>query len=175
MTAPSDTTPLTALPAPHRAALAAFLLALLAIGGAWYSQLVWDLAPCELCLLERWPYYVGLPVLVAAILALWAGVPRAGRALLGFAALIFLAGAVLGAYHAGVEWKFWPGPAACTGHYSAGGSNDDFLKSLESTQAVRCDAAAIRILGLSLAGWNAVVSIAVAVLAMMGARAGRRR
>jgi disulfide bond formation protein DsbB len=80
----------------------------------------------------------------------------------------------LGIYHAGVEWHFWAGPTACTGQYVSPTSSDDFLKSLEAGPAVRCDDAAIRILGLSLAGWNALASLVIAVIAASGARAARR-
>ena len=87
---------------------------------------------------------------------------------------MFLISAGLGVYHAGVEWGFWAGPGACTGQYAAPASTDDFLKSLEAGPSVRCDEAAIRIVGLSLAGWNALASLAIAAIAAMGARAARR-
>jgi disulfide bond formation protein DsbB len=161
----------------RRAGMAALVLAVLAIGGAWYSQLVWGLAPCELCLLQRWPYYVGVPLAAVTVVIAFSG-PGRGRnvvaALLGVLALVFLISAGLGVYHAGVEWGFWPGPSACNGQYVAPASTDDFLKSLEAGQSVRCDEAAIRILGLSLAGWNALVSLAIALIAGAGAKAAWR-
>lgn len=162
---------------PRRAGMAALVLAFLAIGGAWYSQLFWGLEPCELCLLQRWPYYVGMPLAaVAVVIAFRAqGSRRKTVALvLWLLALVFLVSAGLGVYHAGVEWGFWPGPSACTGQYVAPASTDDFLKSLEAGPSVRCDEAAIRILGLSLAGWNALVSLAIAFIAMVGANSARR-
>jgi disulfide bond formation protein DsbB len=76
---------------------------------------------------------------------------------------VWIGSAVFGAYHAGVEWKFWPGPDTC------GGSLSGILPDL-SKPVVACDAAAIRILGLSLAGWNAVISLAMAAVALVGAR-----
>ncbi len=174
-------TSLDALPpfvvTPRRAAFAVLFLAALAIGGAWFSQLVMGLAPCELCLFQRWPYYVGVPVAaLASILALGSAGRRGDTLalLLALLALIFLVSAGLGIYHAGVEWGFWPGPTACTGQYVSPASSDDFLKSLESGPSVRCDQAAIRILGLSLAGWNALVSILIAVISVAGAKAARR-
>jgi disulfide bond formation protein DsbB len=173
--AASDALPPFAGLAP-RAGIAALVLALLAIGGAWYSQLVLGLSPCELCLLQRWPYYVGVPL--AAVTAILASSRRETRrnlvaALFWLVALVFLVSAGLGIYHAGVEWGFWAGPGACTGQYLAPASTDDFLKSLQAGPSVRCDEAAIRILGLSLAGWNAVVSLLIVAIAATGAKPAR--
>jgi disulfide bond formation protein DsbB len=167
-----------ALPPPlmtaRRAGIAVLALAVLAIGGAWYSQLVWGLAPCELCLLQRWPYYIGVPLAaVTAALAFSAEPSRLVALLFSFLALIFLVSAGLAAYHAGVEWGFWPGPSACTGQYVAPASTDDFLKSLDAGAPVRCDEAAIRILGLSLAGWNVLASLAIAGIAALGAKSAK--
>lgn len=126
--------------------------------------------PCELCLKERIPFYVGLPP--AAGLALLA--PRLPRpaSRVGFAllALVFAAGAVLGAYHVGVEWKLWAGPTGCSGAASAPADVGDFLDQLKSVTVVRCDEAALQVLGLSLAGWNAVLSAGLAALAILGWR-----
>jgi disulfide bond formation protein DsbB len=161
-----------------RAALAVFLLAAFAICGALYTQLAWGLQPCELCLLQRWPYYAGVPIAAAALVITSRTPARRrgfGTRLLWLLALIFLVSFWLGAFHAGVEWGFWPGPTACTGSYAPAANTDDFLKSLETTAVVRCDAAAIRILGLSLAAWNAVASLAIAGIAFIGARASRLR
>ena len=154
---------------PLRAALAIFAIAFLTIAGAWIFE-KFGYAPCELCLMQRWAYYAGVP-LAALVAIIAARGPRrlagAGLALLG---LIFLGGMIFGAYHAGVEWGFWPGPTGCTGALARADSMADFLKQLETTKVVRCDAVAIRILGLSLAGWNAVISAAMAALAFIGAR-----
>jgi len=158
----------------RRLALFVLLFSILAIGGAWYSQLVWRLEPCELCLLQRWPYYVGVPVaVVTVILAFRAAQGGFLAALLWLLAVIFLVSAGLAAYHAGVEWGFWPGPSACTGQYAAPASTDDFLKSLDTGPSVRCDEAAIRILGLSLAGWNMLASLLIAAIAALGAKSAK--
>jgi disulfide bond formation protein DsbB len=82
--------------------------------------------------------------------------------------LIFAASAAFGVYHAGVEWGFWLGPSSCTGAIGKAASMQDFLHQLNSIKVVRCDAAAIRILGLSLAGWNAVISVVLAGIAALG-------
>ena len=154
---------------PLRAASGVLLVAFATIAGAWVFEWA-GYAPCELCLMQRWAYYAGVP-LAALVATIAARGPRrlagAGLALLG---LIFLGGMIFGAYHAGVEWGFWPGPTGCTGALARADSMADFLKQLETTKVVRCDAVAIRILGLSLAGWNAVISAALAMLAFTGAR-----
>lgn len=150
-----------------RAAIAIFLIAAATIAGAFVFQAL-GYAPCELCLKERIPYYAGMALaLVAIVFAL-----RGPRWLLppAFAGLIliFAASAAFGAYHAGVEWGFWPGPSSCTGTISKAGSMQEFLHQLNTVKVVRCDAVAIRILGLSLAGWNAVISVVLVGLAVSG-------
>jgi disulfide bond formation protein DsbB len=116
--------------------------------------------PCELCLMQRWAYYVGIPF--AGFMAL--GRPpwiKSGLIVLG---LMLAANAVFGVYHSGVEWKWWEGPAACSG-----GAISDGLPDL-SKPGVMCNEAALRILGLSLAGWNAIICAGLAVLAFRTTR-----
>jgi disulfide bond formation protein DsbB len=159
---------------PLRIALLVTLLALAAIAGAWMFEWAGYL-PCELCLKQRWAYYAGVPVAALVSIAVAARAPR-GLVVAGFVlvALIFAGSAVFGAYHAGVEWGFWQGPTDCTGTLSKAASVDDFMQQLQTTHVVRCDAVAIRILGLSLAGWNAVVSALIVALSIAGARLARR-
>lgn len=147
-----------------RLLLVALALALAAIAGAWFFELALGYAPCKLCLLERWPYYIGLPIGFAAWLA---GGTRTtlGRALIAMFVLVFLVSAGLGAYHAGVEWKFWAGPTDCGGRMIDGPASVlDLKKSMRATRVIRCDDAALRILGLSFAGWNVVISLVIAGL-----------
>lgn len=153
--------------------------ALVAFLGAATVAAVWILQargynPCELCLKERVPFYAGMP-LAAALAVLSPRLPRAASRV-GFAALIlvFAAGAALGAYHAGVEWKLWAGPTGCSGAAAAPAAVADFLKQLDSVTVVRCDEAALQVLGLSLAAWNALLSAGLAAVAALGFRqAGR--
>jgi len=160
---------------PKLAAAGAILVVAAAtIGGAFVFEAL-GYAPCDLCLKERIPYYAAIPVAALALALAAAGWRRLLAIALLALALIFLASAVFGAYHAGVEWGFWPGPADCTGTYRKSGSTDEFLQRLQTIKVVRCDAVAIRILGLSLAGWNAVVSALLAAVAVMGLRMSRRR
>jgi disulfide bond formation protein DsbB len=157
------------------AALIAFGLGLVAILGAWASQIWGGLSPCELCLGERVPYYWGLPILLV-ILLLWNRLPATVWTIaMIVVAAIFVWSVYLGAYHAGVEWKFWPGPTACTG----GAATIDLsqLANLDAAKSVvPCDVVQWRdpILKLSLAGYNAILSLVIAVL-LIGAIVARRR
>lgn len=148
---------------PQRAALLIFIVALATIAGAWIFE-YYGYLPCELCLKQRWAYYIGVPL--ALIVGLMAprnpGLARAGLALL---ALLWFGSMVFGIYHSGVEWKWWPGPATCTAQAGFTGGLPDLSKP-----AVLCDTPAIRILGLSLAGWNAVISLGLALVALAGLR-----
>ena len=150
------------------AALVVFAGSAATILGAWYFQYVLGLPPCPLCLEERLPYYVVIPL---SLLLAIAAIVRAPRVLIivGFLAIIaaMLCSAALGAYHAGVEWLWWPGPTDCSGPIS------DFtakplLDQLRTMRIVRCDEAAWRFLGLSLAGYNALISLALAGVAALG-------
>lgn len=124
-------------------------------------------APCPLCLTQRWAYYAAIPVLFAALALVSGGNRRAAKWLFALAALAFLANAGLGTYHAGAEWKFWPGPETCAGAASGLTSNaGNLLEQLETTHVVRCDEPAVRILGLSLAGWNVLASLAIFAAAL---------
>jgi disulfide bond formation protein DsbB len=126
-------------------------------------------APCELCLTQRYAFYAAIPLaLLTALLGSRSAhsLARAGFALL---AILFVASAVLAAYHAGVEYHWWQGPTACTDGVGSLDVND-LLKSLDSVKVVRCDEVQLRIAGLSLAGWNVVASVVLAIYAALAAR-----
>ena len=146
---------------PQRAALLIFLVSLATIVGAWIFE-YFGYAPCELCLMQRWAYYAGVPLalLVALVAPRNAGLARLGLILL---AVLWLGSMVFGIYHSGVEWKWWAGPTACTSQGGFTGGLPDL-----SAPVVMCDQPAIRILGLSLAGWNAVISLGLALAALAG-------
>ena len=143
--------------------------------GAYYFQYVLGLAPCQLCLEERIAYYVAIPL--AGLIAVGARAhARRGLLMVGLlvVGLVMLTSAGLGAYHAGVEWQFWPGPADCSGPIQSFGRASDLLRQLNSVHVVRCDAAAWRFLGVSLAGYNVLISLALAAIAAWALRASRQ-
>lgn len=145
----------------------ATLLAAGAIAGAWFSELQLHFVPCMLCLWERWPYYIGLPIALLAVLM--RGRP-AFASLCWLLALVFVVSAGLGVWHAGVEWKIFTAPD-CGGRIATGmPSLEDFRKSLSTARVVLCDEAPMRLLGLSFAGWNALASAVIAALYATAAR-----
>ena len=154
-------------PAMLAAAIAAAAAA--TILGAYFFQYVVGLSPCPLCLEQRIPYYLAIPV-AAAVAFVAANRAPVTLVRLGFGllVLILLVGAGLGVYHAGIEWKFWPGPAECTGELGKLGGGMDLMKQIQTTSLVRCDEAAWRFLGLSLAGYNGVISLVLAAVAALG-------
>jgi len=156
--------------------------AAIAIGGAltiaavYYFQYVLGYQPCPLCLEQRDAYYVSIPL--AALLWLGAEHGAAKKVLVaGFAviALAMLWNTGLAAYHAGVEWKLWPGPAECSGPLDSFGSATNLLKSLQTIHIPRCDEAAWTFLGISLAGYDVPVSLALALIALWGVKTSLSR
>lgn len=143
------------------------------IGTVWGFQRA-GYTPCELCLLERNPFYASVPLGLATALAARTGRLGAARALFALLAVVFLGSAALAAYHAGVEWKIWAGPTGCSGAVQAVPSVDDFFKALNTVKVVRCDEATLRVFGFSLAGWNMFVSLFLAVVAALGVRGAGR-
>jgi disulfide bond formation protein DsbB len=137
-----------------------------AILGAWIFQYGFGFKPCPLCLEQRYAYYFAIPLAVMVLLGDQVGASR--KVLL--AALVAIAlgmawNAGLGVYHAGVEWKWWAGPQECSGALEDLGSAGGLLNKLQSISVVRCDDAAWRFLGLSLAGYNVLISLALAAVA----------
>lgn len=151
------------------ASLAVTLMAAATIAGAWFFQLVLGIVPCPLCLEQRYAYYLAIPLGLLIALAVRRGAPRplllAGLAIL---ALASLANAWLGAYHSGVEWGFWKGPTDCSGPVVNLGSATDLLSRLDTVKVVRCDEVQWRFLGLSLAGYNLLISLLMAAIAAWG-------
>jgi disulfide bond formation protein DsbB len=157
------------------AALAIFVLSSATIVGAWYFEFVLKLPPCPLCLEERLPYHVVIPLSLLMAIAALARAPRTLLAV-GFTAIMvaMLCGAALGTYHAGVEWHLWAGPTDCSGPITDLNAKGSILGQLNSIHVVRCDEAAWRFLGISLAGYNVLISLALAAIAGYGLLASRR-
>jgi disulfide bond formation protein DsbB len=153
------------------AALAVAAVGIATILGAYYFEYVLHYQPCPLCLEQRIPYYVGIPLALVLALAVKINAPRP-LLIAGFAALALAMtiGAALAAYHAGVEWHLWAGPQECSGDPNFGRAGS-VLEQLNTVIVVRCDEAAWRLFGVSLAGYNAVISAALACLALWGLRA----
>ena len=149
--------------------LAILVIAAATIAGAWFFQLVLEILPCPMCLEQRYAYYFTIPFAVLVALAAAKGAPRsmvlAGLAVL---ALVALGNAVFGGYHAGVEWGFWPGPTDCTGSGFDPGKAGSLLENLDKVKVIRCDEVQWRFLGLSLAGYNVLISLAMAAIALFG-------
>jgi disulfide bond formation protein DsbB len=152
------------------AAMAIAVIGVATMAGFFFFQYVLGYPPCPLCLEQRYAFYISVPL--AAMILLGQSVSSSRKVLL----LAFLALAVamvwnagLGVYHSGVEWRWWPGPQDCSGatpNFSAGGS---LIDQINRTRVVRCDEAAWRFLGLSLAGYNVLVSLTLAAIALWGA------
>ncbi len=121
-------------------------------------------APCPLCLEERYAYYFAVPASAIALLLARMERTALARILLLLIALAFIANAAAGVYHSGIEWKWWPGPSECSGAFELQWEN-----GIVDTPIIRCDEASWRFLGLSFAGWNAVVSAFLAAVAAYGA------
>jgi disulfide bond formation protein DsbB len=156
------------------AAIAVFVLSLATLGGAWFFEYVLKLAPCPLCLMQRIPYHVIIPLSLLLAIAALVRAPR-NLLLVGFAAIAIAAACniVLGIYHAGVEWHWWAGPADCSGPLTDLRTGGSLLDQLHAVHVVRCDEAAWRFLGLSLAGYNVLISLALALIAGFGLAAAR--
>jgi disulfide bond formation protein DsbB len=155
---------------PATAAAAICVIGVATIASVYFFQFVLNYPPCPLCLEERYAYYISVPLAAMVLLGLSVGSSRKvlTLALLAIAAAMIW-NTVLGTYHSGVEWKWWPGPQDCSGatpNFSAGGT---LLDQINKTRVIRCDEAAWRFLGISLAGYNVLVSLVLAAIALWGA------
>ena len=148
--------------------LIATLGSALLLGGAFAFQFLGGLAPCPLCLLQRWPHAAAVLIgLVALALTRSAGLQR-GLALIGALAALTTAG--LGLYHTGVERAWWQGPDTCTSGGIGGVSADQLLDQILAAPIVRCDEVAWQMAGLSMASWNMLASLALALIWLAAAR-----
>ena len=162
-------------PAPaFRAGTALFLAVAMAatVGSALAFQYVGGYIPCKLCLEQRIPYYVGAPLMALALLnSLLRGPRMLTRGLLAVGGVLMLYGLYLGVYHSGIEWKLWAGPPDCSGPLDSLNAGGGLLSQLNTIHIARCDTAAWRFFGLSLAGYNVLISLLLAAVALWGLRA----
>ncbi|MEM1345354.1 MAG: disulfide bond formation protein B [Pseudomonadota bacterium] len=138
----------------------------LLLAGAFAFQYLGGLAPCPLCLWQRWPHAVAIAVAALAVTVLW----RVSRQVSLVGGLVMLGGAGLGGYHVGIERGWWPGPGTCSAPDPAGLSASELFDQIMATPVVRCDEVAWDFLGISMAGWNALASLALALLWLSAVR-----
>ena len=163
LTAPAGRTQLTT---------AIFLAVAMAavVGAALGFQHIGGYIPCKLCLVQRIPYYAGVPLMALAAVSAALRWPAAlTRGLLAAGGLLMLYGLFLGVQHSGVEWGWWAGPTDCGAVAPVDTGGKGVLDALNTVIPPSCDRAALRVLGLSFAGWNAVASLILAVVAFRGA------
>jgi disulfide bond formation protein DsbB len=144
------------------------------VGSALAFQYIGGFLPCKLCYEQRLPYYFGAPLmLVAFVSSLQHKSPLLVRGLFLVGGLLMAYNLYLGVYHAGVEWAWWAGPTDCGMVAAPTSSAGTLLDDINKVVPPSCDKAALRILGLSMAGWNAIASLILAVVAFKGALARR--
>jgi len=143
---------------PRRFPLFVLAASAAVLGSAVISQYWGGLAPCELCLLQRWPWAVAIIISLIAILV-GSRAPASWLALL--LATVFAVGSALAFYHVGVEKHWFAGPNACTGAATAADTVEALKARILGQMPVRCDEPAWSLWGISLAGWNLLASLVV--------------
>ena len=164
---------LSVLLTPERGIAGCALISAALLAGAFLFEYVGDMAPCRLCIWQRWAH---AGVIVCALASLFLG--RAGimslRAGLLVTAAAGLASIGIAGYHAGVEWQLWAGPAGCTAALNANLAAADLVDSLLATPVVRCDDVPWSLFGLSMAGWNMLISVDIVAVATLSFIFGSR-
>jgi len=131
--------------------------------GALGFQYIGQMPPCKLCYWQRYPHVAAI---VIGLIALW----RPGRQLPAAGALAALTTAAIGVYHTGVERKWWLGPESCSSQPITGLSTDDLLSQIMTSPVVRCDEPPFVLLGLSMASWNVIASVGLALIWVQAVR-----
>ena len=163
--------PVAGLSAPALARLIALLLPLALLGGALGSQYLGGLTPCEMCYWQRYPHAAATVLAAAAFTA--PAMSTRSRMLSALAAFAIAVSGAIGVYHAGVELGIFEGVTTCTSTAS-GATRDELLRSIMDAPLVRCDQVQFSFLGISMAGWNAILSLSgAAVIAFLLARKAR--
>lgn len=155
---------MTENPATLLAQRLAIAVPALLLGGAYISQFVFGLFPCEMCWWQRYPHFLAL---VLGLMAGFTPQARIGlrRPLIALAALAIMASGLIGGFHAGVEYSWWEGITGCANNVTSGGGSA--LENIMNAPLVRCDVAPWSLLGISLAGWNFIISISAACAILM--------
>jgi disulfide bond formation protein DsbB len=158
------------LKSPVRTASAVvFVVALATILAALAFEHLGGHAPCPLCLEQRYAYYFAVPAAALAFVLAQDTTIGLARVLMVLIAAAFIVNTGLGIYHAGIEWKWWEGPDACAGEVPIAWGEGGLAAQLENPRVIVCGEAMWRFLGLSFAGWNAVISAGLAAIAAYGA------
>lgn len=161
----------TGMRRPVHARLVALLLPAALLAGAFGSEIFGGLVPCEMCWWQRYPHIAAIAL--AALAFTGPAQSRRSRMLTALAAVAIAVSGLIGAYHAGVELKIFEGLTTCTS-FAAGASNEELLKSILNAPLVRCDQVQWSFLGISMAGWNAIISLGGAALIALLLRKERR-
>ena len=146
----------------------AFLLPAALLGGALISQYGFGLYPCEMCMWQRWPH---LAAIMLALPALLIGSKSRSLPLVVAATMAIAVSGLIGGFHAGVEYGWWEGFTSCSTNIPTGG---DMLDSIMNAPLVRCDVAPWSLFGISLAGFNFLLSVGGAILILVLLAKGRR-
>lgn len=146
-------------------ALAAGLASLAMLLGAFGFQYIGEMPPCKMCIWQRWPHGIAFALALVAYLV-------ANRWLYLFGGLVVLAGGAIAFFHAGVEQKWWEGPTTCTSQGVGGLSASDLMEQIMNAPIVRCDEIPWAMFGISMAGWNGLISLAIAGLWLVAFRRG---
>ena len=151
------------------------MIGIAVIVAAWGFQLIGGYQPCPLCLEQRTPYYIGIPLVIFSIFITYkAWKPIFSRLLLLVVSIVMLYGAGLGVYQSGAEWGYWLGPQECGTVQDIEEDASNMITALKSAKVIDCSKASWRMLYLSFAGWNAVFSILLAIIAFWGFLARNR-
>ncbi len=151
--------------------LVALIVALFALGSAHAIERLLQVAPCRLCFVQRWVYWAVVAVGIAATIAAWSRPSSARLRAADFViAGVFLTGSVVAAYHAGVEWEIFPDPGCGAAQEITAAENLAILEGrMKPPASPSCQEAVVSFAGLSMAGWNVVISLAFAVLSLVAA------
>ena len=149
-------------PVPSQIGLVAALGSGALLGGALYFQYIVGLAPCEMCHWQRWPHIAASVAGLAAAASF--SRPRLALVFAMLAITALIVTSAIGVFHAGVEYRWWQGPQACSGNIPRGLSAEELKKYLFGARMVRCDETVRSLWGLSMAGWNAFLSAVIAIV-----------
>lgn len=151
----------------------------LTLATAYAFQHVGGYAPCPLCLYQRWPHAVAVVLSLGALMLLRRDRDRGARALVILCGAGLVVGAGIAAYHVGIEEAWWPGPTSCTSSGAEADSVEALLDQIEAAPVVLCDVVQWRLLGITMAGYNFLLSLGLAVLSLWpglwAALSGKRR